>query len=300
MSRVNAWTQKQTNILIREYSTIRDIRLLCDKLKKSHAAIKSRAGVLKLKRSAPNPNIYSTTATEADDRFIKRNYLKMGVKTMANKIGRSDTLIRTRMKQLNLQQPRELIDQIKKDYRIKKGHIPLNKGKKQKDYMSRAAINRTKATRFKKGEPNHNLLYDGCITVRYNHRQRNAKPHKYIRISKGVWKELQIYNWEKKFGPVPKGKLLGCIDGDTLNCKPSNWKLLTRAENCVNNSASKRLTDGYVAFCIVGRNRMHLYEEVLKDKKLLEIKRNQILLKRSIDEQDSNTGKAAKHERKNV
>ena len=34
-----------------------------------------------------------------------------------------------------------------------KGHVPRNKGKKQTDFMSAEAIERTKATRFQKGQP---------------------------------------------------------------------------------------------------------------------------------------------------
>jgi hypothetical protein len=32
-------------------------------------------------------------------------------------------------------------------------------------------------------------------------------------------------------GPIPEGKILCCIDGDSLNCDPSNWELKTRAEH---------------------------------------------------------------------
>lgn len=42
-------------------------------------------------------------------------------------------------------------------YQFKKGHTTFNKGKKMHEYMSQEAIERTKATRFKKGNipPNH-------------------------------------------------------------------------------------------------------------------------------------------------
>ncbi len=39
---------------------------------------------------------------------------------------------------------------------FQKGHTPMNKGLKQSEYMTPGAIERTKATRFKKGNVPHN------------------------------------------------------------------------------------------------------------------------------------------------
>lgn len=75
------------------------------------------------------------------DQFIKDNYLTMPVKTIAAAIGKkSDITVRTRMKQLGLVIPKEIIDQRKKDSYFKKGSIPINKGKKQSEYMSPEVI----------------------------------------------------------------------------------------------------------------------------------------------------------------
>jgi hypothetical protein len=222
-----------------------------------------------------------TSSTPKIDRYLKRSYLKVPLKRMATIIGRNDTFVATRMRQLGLKTPRHIIKKFIAEARIKKGHVPLNKGKKQTEYMSAEAIAKTADTRFKKGNINHNSLHDGAITIRQR-KDRNEQPHKYIRISKGIWKELQIYNWEKKNGPVPKGHVLACKDGNTLNCKPSNWYLMTKVDNMKRNSSSLRLTDGYVAFTIVGRTGMDVYEDVLKNKDLIELKRAQLKLNRTI------------------
>jgi len=276
------WTPAMIRRFKKEYPYITNSRDLAKKLHVSYEALKSKATVLKIHRKVPN--YHPSTATKKEDLFLKRNYMKLPEKRMADILGRSDVFIRTRLNKLKLKKPRWLIEKFIQDSRIKPGNVSFNKGKKQKDYMSKEAIERTKATRFKKGETNHNELYDGAITIRHNHKERGEKPHKYIRISKGVWRELQIYNWEKKYGPIPKGLILACRNGDTLNCKPSNWYLMSKKDNVLRNSSSLRLTDGYVAFTIVGKNGMHLYNDVIKNKELIEAKRLHLKLNRKIKE----------------
>lgn len=235
-----------------------------------------------------------TKVTPEQDKLIKKLYLKVPIKRLARQIGIGDTALILSMKRLNLVVPREIIEQRIIDARIKKGSIPPNKGKKQTDYMSQEQINKTIATRFKKGQTNHNSLYDGCIRLRKPHKNRpNDKPHLHIRLSKGVWKELQIHNWEKVNGPIPKGNILTCIDGDTLNCDPSNWKLSTRSESAIQNSGQLHLTDKYVAGLLArsGKAKAPVDENVrnliLSVPALVEIKRQQILLNRTINDNET-------------
>ena len=221
-----------------------------------------------------------------EDELIKELYLLLPEKSLANLLGRSDTFIRYRMKKMNLSIPADIVHQNKLESYIKKGNVPQNKGKKQSEYMSAEAIARTAATRFKKGEPNHNSLYDGAITIRHPHKDRGAKPHYYIRLSKGIWKELQIHNWEKENGPVPKGYVLACKNGDTLNCKPSNWFLLTKADNARRNAPHDKLPDAYVAHLLAGHKNRHLKKDFLKMPELLDTKRQLLLLNKKVKNTD--------------
>jgi hypothetical protein len=167
------------------------------------------------------------------DELIKELYLQLPLKNIADLIDRTDSYVSGRYKKLNLKVPYGIKQEFIEYSRMKKGNIPFSKGKKQTEFMSPEAIERTKNTRFKKGNSSPNTLYDGAITQRKDKREIS---YKYIRIAPGKWKELQIYNWEKKNGPVPKGYVLACKDGNTLNCKPSNWYLLTKADNARRNS----------------------------------------------------------------
>jgi hypothetical protein len=230
-----------------------------------------------------------SSATSEEDAFITANYMTMPIKKIADHIGRvGSTFVTHRLRQLGLVIPPEIIEQRKKDSRLKKGNTPPNKGKKQRDYMTPEAIAKTAGTRFKKGEPNHNTLYDGCITIRHEHPDRKGgRPYKYIRLSKGVWKQLHIYNWESANGPVPEGYILVAKDNDPLNCEPDNWELITHGDNMKRNSGSAQLTDGMVAFYMSVKGRKpdrELQQELLKHPELIELKREQLLLKRQIRE----------------
>lgn len=170
-----------------------------------------------------------TSFTAEDDRFIKENYLDIPVKRLASMLGRSGTALKIRLGQLNLVIPKEIIEQRKKAFRFKKGHISHNKGKKMEEFMSPEGIEKSKKTRFKKGNTPPNIKYNGYERI-------SKDGYIEVRVKRGVFKLKHVHNWEKINGPVPKGHCLRCIDGDIKNCEPSNWRLITLAENMSLNS----------------------------------------------------------------
>lgn len=222
--------------------------------------------------------------TIKDDNYIKKNYLKIPVKTLAKKLGYGDGVIQRRIKMLGLVVPKELIEQRKKASQIQPGSIPVNKGKKIREYMSPDAVKKVLATTFKAGHLPHNAVgfNDGDISIRYDHKKRGGKAYKYIRLSLGKWYPLHQYKWELKNGKIPAGHCLWFKDEDSMNTDLKNLELITRAENMKRNSCSLRLTDGYVAQTIAGKNGKHIYDEILKRKDLIEVKRLQLQLNRQI------------------
>lgn len=114
-----------------------------------------------------------------------------------------------------------------------KGSIPANKGKKMPPgSMHPNSI----ATRFKKGQrpatykgPGHEYIdnKDGYVWLIIagpppaNWRSCTNK------TSHPVLKHR--YLWEKANGPIPKGHVLKCLDGDKTNCEPSNWACIPQA-----------------------------------------------------------------------
>lgn len=174
----------------------------------------------------------TTSSTPSIDTYLRANYKKLPQKRIAETIGRSHTFVVTRLKQLGLVIPREIIEQFRKESQIKPGNVPLNKGKK----MSKEMYNKCAPTMFKKGQLPHTTLYDGCITVRHDHPDRKGHRYKWIRISKAKWEMLHVHNWKKKHGPIPKGFIVAFKTADTMNCSPGNLMLITRAENMKRNT----------------------------------------------------------------
>jgi len=122
------------------------------------------------------------------------------------------------------------------EYRFQKGYSPPNKGKKQTEYMSPEGIEKTLATRFKKGQTPINTMKDGDITFR-KRKKRNTQGFFY-RLAKGKWIPLAQKIWMDNFGPIPKGGVIRLKDGNPLNCEPENLELITQRENMLKNSIS--------------------------------------------------------------
>ena len=114
--------------------------------------------------------------------------------------------------------------------RFQKGDIPFNKDKSQKDYMSAESIEKTKKTRFKKGQSPINcrpvgserITNDGYIEIKI------AEPN--------VWKFKHLVVWEKENGPIPKGHALVFADGDKTNISLDNLLLVTRHQLLIMNN----------------------------------------------------------------
>ena len=113
---------------------------------------------------------------------------------------------------------------------FKKGHKTHNKGKKQIEYMCIESIEKTKATRFKKGNIPHNhrevgserITKDGYIEIKTN------EPN--------VWQLKHRYIYEKEYGKIPDGLNLIFLDGNKQNLNLNNLQLVTKAEDLIMNN----------------------------------------------------------------
>lgn len=281
-NRKNEWSPEQIKALIKLYPVVSDVRKLAKQLGKTYVAVKSKALVLKLKRERRSNDPW----TEERILVLKEKYHDTLNSEIAEMIGLRETQIEAKAFKLGLKKTKDFMYYHSMKTCFKKGHTPINKGKKQQEYMTREAIERTRATRFKKGDFPGNTLYDGVITVRHSSKARGAKPYKTIRIALGKWQELQRFNWEKVNGLIPKGMCLWCKNGDTLNCEPDNWELVTRKENMLRNSGSLHMKPGVVATWILGKNNHdpEIFQAIKNNPKIIETKRLQLQLNRTINE----------------
>ncbi|MBA7546375.1 hypothetical protein ES705_38765 [subsurface metagenome] len=195
-------------------------------------------------------NPYTAYTKEQVD-FLKSNYKTTSYKEMGNKINRSLDSVKEKCKRLGLKRSHNDRKRIQKKY--------------------------TSKTWFKGDPPN--TKYDGCITIR-----KDSKGNRYswIRISKDKWKMLQVHNWEQKFGPVPADKIIVAKDHNQLNCDPDNWLLIDRKEHMDRNLGRRDLDDKYVIRMLANHDK-NLQEIIKGYPDLIEVKRNQLKLKRVIN-----------------
>lgn len=107
--------------------------------------------------------------------------------------------------------------------RFEKGSVPVNKGKKQTEYMSEEAIANSIKTRFKKG-----------------HRPANSKPVGTERINKkdgyiyvktknpSTWRPKHHLVWEKHNGAIPTGHMIVFLNQNRRDCSIDNLAMVKK------------------------------------------------------------------------
>lgn len=171
--------------------------------------------------------------TKKEDRFIKENINTVPLKRIAKMLGRAEGSIYGRVNRLNLKRDRWIVEKFRKESQFKKGQTPINKGKKQTEFISPEGLKRVRKTQFKKGITPPNTLYDGCIVIRND---KTKVKYKWIRVSKAKWKMLHVYNWEKVYGRIPANHIIVFKNKDTMNCEVDNLEMITRKENMARNT----------------------------------------------------------------
>lgn len=179
-----------------------------------------------------------------------------------------------------------------------KGHRPWN-------FRTKGLVKATqgmKRTQFKKGNLPANTLHDLAITVRLDHpKTRKGRPYKWIRIAKGKWVHYHRWLWEQAHGPVPAKHMVIFKDGNTMNCVLSNLELITMAENAMRNynkekaaTAARDLTDNYIAGRLAKGDKQLRKAIIHGAPDLIKAKREQLKLKRLINERENETREAGR------
>lgn len=203
-----------------------------------------------------------TTFSEKEDQILKENYLDIPVKRIASMLNRSECGINTRLRQLNLVIPQELADQRKASGMIRKGSIPPNKGKKQSEYMSAEAIERSKASRFQRQHIPHNAKNDWEEVQRKDSCGNLYWMIKLPENRKLIYKHIWI--WEIENGKVASGYNVVFKNQNSLDCRIENLE-------CISNSE------------LMKRNSLHRFPEELR--KIIQLKG---ALKRQINKIEKN------------
>lgn len=179
--------------------------------------------MIRTPKHEPMPKGIKLPFTEENENHVRKNYLVTPIKTLARECGVSQTKIRSFLQKEGLTIPKETTEQRKIDSQLKKGNVPLNKGKKQSEWMSKESLEKVRKTQFKTGNVPHNANYDG-------HERISKDGYVEIRVSAGNYRLKHIVEWEKVNGTIPQGNVLSCVDGNKENTEPTNWKMISRSE----------------------------------------------------------------------
>ncbi len=258
------WTNKQLNDLRENYLSSSTEELCLMFPGKTKNAIRAKAIVLGLRK---NNRFYFS---EEDDSYLRENYANTLNADLAKHLKCKKSSVDRRAQRLGLKKDKAFIAEISRKlsenpnhpmnkYKFTKGTVPPNKGKKQTEYMSPEAIERTKATRFKKGDIPHNHKPVGYErSTRDGYRERKvAEPN--------VFKLVHRLVWEEKYGEIPEGYNVQFKDGNRTNCVIDNLYIISREDQ-------------------MRQNTIHNYPDNLKKAIRLKSKLNKIINKKQKNE----------------
>lgn len=222
------WNTERDNLLRRHYPK-GSLDTLAERIGVSVPAVKQRARVLGIRRKVH----VKVPWTERQLKYLREHYATASAEEIAPKVKHSLSGIYQKAKELGLEKSPDFISECGRRAskhpasiaaRFRNGQEPPNKGKRQEEFMSPESIERTKATRFKKGHVPHNakpvgyerIDEDGYVWLKVGGCRRMVQKHRHI--------------WEQANGPIPKGYNISFKDGDRTNCELQNLVLVSRKE----------------------------------------------------------------------
>lgn len=202
--------------------------------------------------------------------------------------GRTHCMIYNRAYVLDLKKDKDWVKNLNRDLllkagmksRIQPGSIPHNKGQRGLKPFHKPE------TFFPKGHMPHNLRpvgserisKDGYVEVKV------SEPKKWMLKHRHVWEQHHKT-------PVPKGHIVTFKDRDKHNFAIENLEAITMKANRLRNSWAQDDRDEYIAHLICGKKDREHRSEVLKDKPLLDLKRKQLQLQKSLKPKKNDTGR---------
>lgn len=290
------WT-KQEEEFLRENINRYDNFELAEKLGRPLGAIKSKISNMHIRRTDPDYRHKVRARRVTIIKGGKLTYLKKNIDVLTMdeliiKLEASESTIRSAMRKHGIKLSARVYRERVAKSRFKKGHVPQNKGKK----MPAEIRERVKHTFFQKGNLPHNTKSDGYISIRPH--KRSGVSYKWIRVDEGNWQLYHRHVWEQKHGGIPDGYIVCFKNSDTLDCRLQNLFCISQADNARRNwnrekaAASMRKmwasgqmlqNDKYVAQ-LISRKDKNLREKLLKNPQILDLKREQLKLRRAINE----------------
>ena len=218
----NIWSKEEVAILKKEYATCFSVEELAERLGRSIASIRTKAACIGIER------INRLVWTDDMDAVMREHYPCKQTSEVADMLRLTPKQVLCRAKRLGLHKNPDIIAGIRENGMFLKGHVPFNKGMKQHEYMSEEVIQKTTATRFKKGQIPVNIKEIGYERI-------SVDGYVEVKTEKGfVLKHRMI--WEKHNGPIPKGHIVRFKNRNKLDIRIENLELVTCAQNMKDNT----------------------------------------------------------------
>lgn len=228
------WTTEEVKLLKKNYKKSRK-ELITLFPNRTLSSIQSKAEKMRLFKK------HRFYFQEKDDTYLREQYANTLNRELAQHLGCTIGGVESRAWRLKLKKTKKFLSEVSRKnmqnpnhgarkFLFKKGQEPPNKGKKQSEFMTAEAIERSAKTRFKKGNipANHKKIghkrinADGYIEV------KTADPNQF--------ELLHRYVWRKTHGEIPKGNNIQFKDGNKENCNIDNLYMISRKEQVQQNS----------------------------------------------------------------
>ncbi len=139
-----------------------------------------------------------------------------------------------------------IFEPARNDGYIKKGNIPMNKGKKWDDYLSKEKQEKCRKTTYKKGNKSSNAVDIGTERMRYSGKP-NDTGYLCVKVCDGKgnknWIPKHQIIYEKHYGKIPPKHKVIFADGNRFNFNPENLILVSNAEELIMNQRHLRFED---------------------------------------------------------
>lgn len=239
-------SSKQKSFVMSNYKTL-SINSICEQAKLKHHQVYQLISRQGIKLSVWNQ------FSAKEEQVIRDNFATKSNKEIGEMVNRSADSIHAKLQSMNIKRT----------------------SNEAKLICARTCSN----TYYSKGSLPYNTKSDGEISIRVY----NGKRQKHVRVSVAYWIPLQNFNWEQVNGPVPEGKFLRCLSEDALDCRPDNWELVNRIDHLEKNLGRDTLDDKYITNLLSLRSK-DLRPAIAEMPELIELKRNQIKMRRTINE----------------
>lgn len=171
--------------------------------------------------------------------LIVMHYPNMPMPELTKLVGKSIHSIYNKAYALGIKHSQEFLDspagcrlrrgdEVGKQFRFPKGHVPANKGIKGTSHEG------CKATQFVKGSKPAN--YRPVGTIRFIRDKTDGYYEMKMADGMNQWKLLHRVIWERLNGHIPKGYIVVFLDNNPKNIKITNLSLFTKAQNMLRNT----------------------------------------------------------------